>query len=432
MLDKQEAVELAKTLIGLRAGERTRLDKIYAYLRGLQPLPLVPSGVPDEVRRLAQMSRVNLVRLVVDVPAESMYVAGYRTADAEDNAPSWMAWQKNRLDAEQTGVHRAALAYGASYVRVLPGDPTPGIVGLSPRRASCFYGNDSVWPVFAIEDRTPVGGQPTFRLYDTTSVYEFVERAGGIELTATFDHGLGVTPFVRFRNLHDLDDEQVGEVEPLMPLQDQIDTTTFELLVAQHFQSFRQRYVMGWTADSEDARAKAGASRFWTFDDPEVKVGEFGQVDLTGYLESREATIQHLATISQTPPHHLLGKLVNLSAEALVAAESGHRRKIAERQITFGESWEQVLLLVAVAENRAPDDGAQVRWQDTEARAFAATVDGLMKLHSMGVPLEMLFEMIPNWTQQTVERAVALVKEGDALGQLTKMLEEQAQPAPVV
>jgi hypothetical protein len=72
---------------------------------------------------------------------------------------------------------------------------------------------------------------------------------------------------VRFRNLLDLDDDQVGEVEPLMPLQDQIDFTTFGLLVAQHYQSFRQRYIIGWTTDDENEKAKAGASRMWTFDD---------------------------------------------------------------------------------------------------------------------------------------------------------------------
>lgn len=424
-----EIVDLASRLLQLRTGEQDRLNKVYAYLRGQQGLPAVPTGVPDEVRKLAQMSRVNLIRLVIDVPAQSLYVAGYRATNDDDDAPSWAAWQANQLDARQTGVHRSALAYGASYVNVLPGTPNAVVRGLSPRKASCFYGADDVWPVYAIEDRTRFGGPVTYRLYTSEVVYELQEGTATLEVTDTQEHGLGVTPFVRFRNLLDLDDDQVGEVEPLMSLQDQIDFTTFGLLVAQHYQAFRQRYVMGWTADDEAAKAKAGASRFWTFDDPDVKVGEFGQVDLSGYLNSREATVQHLATISQTPPHHLLGKLVNLSAEALVAAESGQRRKIAERQITFGEGWEQVLALVAIAEKREPDEGAQVRWQDTEARAFAATVDGLGKLATMlGVPPQELWERIPGVTQQDVARWKQTLLESDALANLTRLMDEQAQP----
>jgi hypothetical protein len=432
MPDKEKIVDLAKSLLNLRTGEKERLDRIYTYLRGLQGLPSVPEGVPSEVRNLAKMSRVNLIRLVIDVPAQSLYVAGYRGTTDTDDAPSWSAWQANQLDARQTGVHRAALSYGASYVNVLPGTPSAVVRGLSPRKAFCFYGDDDVWPKYAIEDRTRPGGPVTYRLYDDQQVHELVEVTGGYDVLSSSEHGLGVTPFVRFRNLLDLDDDQVGEVEPLMALQDQLDFTTFGLLVAQHYQSFRQRYVMGWTADSEDAKAKAGASRFWTFESTEVEVGEFGQVDLSGYLDSREATIQHLATISQTPPHHLLGKLVNLSAEALVAAESGQRRKIAERMVTFGEGWEQVLGLVAVAEKRKPDQGAQVRWQDTEARAFAATVDGLGKLAVMlNVPPQELWERIPGVTQQDVDRWKASLAEGDALGKLTELLEKQAVPPAV-
>jgi hypothetical protein len=429
-MNAQEATRLVAELDQLRSGEKTRLDNVYAYLRGKQPLPAVPEGVPDEVRKLARMSRVNMVRLAIDVPAQSLYVSGYRTAGAEKDAPGWETWQANQLDARQTGVHRAALAYGAAYVSVLPGDPKPVVRGLSPRKAACFYGDDDVWPVYALEDRTQFGKARRLRLFDNEAAYLLEEQTGGWDLIGEpMKHGMAVTPFVRFRNLLDLDDDQVGEVEPLMSLQDQIDFTTFGLLVAQHYQSFRQRYVLGWTAEDEATRAKAGGSRMWTFDDPDVKVGEFGQVDLSGYLESRESTLQHLATISQTPPHHLLGKLVNLSAEALVAAESGQRRKIAEREITFGEAWEQVLGLAATAEGTEAEAEAQVRWQDTEARSFAATIDGLGKLAQMlNVPVEALWEKVPGVTQTDVESWKKLAREGNALASLTELLDRQAQP----
>jgi hypothetical protein len=432
LLNTKQVFDLAGDLLKIRFAEMERLNNIYAYLRGLQGLPAVPQGVPDEVRKLAKMSRVNMIRLVIDVPAQSLYVSGYRSPGAEQDSPGWDTWQANQLDARQTGVHRAALAYGASYVSVLPGEPKPVVRGLSPRKATCFYGADDVWPRYALELRPRLGDKNVYRLFDDEAAYTFIEDTGGPRVIGTPEaHDLGVTPFVRFRNLLDLDDDQVGEVEPLMPLQDQVDFTTFALLVAQQFQSFRQRYVIGWTTDDESTKAKAGASRMWTFDDPEVKVGEFGEVNLAGYLDSREATLQHLATISQTPPHHLLGKLVNLSAEALVAAESGHRRKIAEREITFGEAWEQALGLAARAEGLQDEESAQVRWQDTEARSFAATVDGLGKLAEMlHIPVEALWEKVPGVTQTDVESWKKMAREGNALASLTELLDRQAQPAP--
>ena len=404
MLTDEEAIAQAKAILPYRQAEADNLDKIYRYWRGKQQLPIVPSGVPIEIRRLAKMSRVNVVKLAIDVPAQSLYVAGFRSEQGEDEAPQWDVWQANRFDARQTAVHRASLAYGVSYVRVTPGAPAPVLRGVGPRHMTTVYGEDESWPRYALECIQDATGK-RYRLYDDAAIYFLAENADGLEIYDISEHGLGVCPIVRFRNVIDLDDDQLGEIEPLMPLQDQIDVTTFDLLVAQHFQSFRQRYILGWTAKNENDKITVAASRFLTFADADVKVGEFSEVNLAGYLDSRTAGVENLATISQTPPHHLLGKLVNLSAEALVAAEAGQRRKVGERQINFGESWEQVFALVAKAGRLEGDDGAQVRWQDTEARSFAAVVDALGKLATqLGIPPEELWERIPGVTQQDINR----------------------------
>lgn len=437
-LTAADAVDQTVELLKARKAECEKLDRIHEYWRGCQALPVVPQAVPLEVRRMAQMSRVNVLGLVVDVLAQSLYVVGYRQERAVADDPTWEVFQANRLDAHQTGVHRAALAYGTAYTTVLPGDPAPVIRGASPRRLTALYGDDPEWPVYALEVR-PSGRGVTYRLYDDTDVYFLEEAAGpippGQDWNPSFvenrPHGAGVTPVVRFRNTEDLDDEHRGEIEPLMSLQDQIDFTTFDLLVAQHYAAFRQRYVLGWLAADEQQKAKASASRLWTFDDADVKVGEFGQTDLGGYLDSRQSTLEHLATISQTPPHYLLGKLVNLSAEALAAAEAGQRRKIAERETTFGESWEQTLGLAAVLQGGTAEVSAQVRWRDTEARALASTVDALGKMAQMlNVPVQVLWEQIPGWTQQDVERAKAVAASADSIGSLTALLDRQMGVTP--
>lgn len=433
MIRASEVVDWTVRLLRIRKAEAEKLDWIHEYWRGKQSLPVVPRGVPVEVRRMAQMSRVNVLGLVVDVLAQSLYVVGYREESEVDNDETWGVWQANKLDAHQTGVHRSALAFGTAYTLVLPGDPGPVIRGVSPRRLTAMYGDDPEWPEVALEVRES-GKDTSYRLYDDGQVWFLDEdgegRPAGQEwnptVTGSNVHGMGVCPVVRFRNEDDLDGDISGEIERLIPLQDQIDFTTFDLLVAQHFQAFRQRYILGWTTTSETEKVKAAASRLWTFDDPDVKVGEFGQTDLGGYLDSRESTLQHLATISQTPPHYLLGKLVNLSAEALAAAEAGQRRKIGEREVLFGEAWEQTLGLAAALEGREPSDSAQVRWQDTEARALASTVDALGKMAQMlSIPPEVLWEKIPGWTQQDVERAKAVAASADSIGSLTALLDRQ-------
>lgn len=435
MLSATEAVEQAKAMLSHRETKKAHLERVRSYVRDTQAPTWLPAGAPAELRILAKISRVNLLKLVVDSVTQAMYVEGYRGAREADDAAAWSAWQANRMDARQIGVHRAALTYGVSYLSVLPGErdgePMPVMRGASPRAMTTSWGDDDEWPAWALERR-----RKGWRLFDDEAVYWFAggEDAGALEYVDAQEHGLGIVPIVRYRATFDLDEEADGDcwgevTETLMNLQDQINVTTFGLLVAQHYGAFRQRYILGWLAETEEAKLKASASKLWTFEDhpQDITVGEFSQTDLKGYIESREATIRHLATVSQTPAHELLGQLVNLSAEALAAAEASQRRKVTERQTVMGEAHEQALELAGDLAGYETDQGAAVRWKDTEARAFAAVVDALGKLVQMlGVPAREVWDLVPNVPQQTVERWKAAAAEGDAFATLNAELERQA------
>ncbi len=438
-LSKGAALELAKTLMEKRQGEKDRLDRMLAYRRdGVAPggvlsdgrLAGLPSGVPAEVRSLAAISRVNLIRYVVSARVQNMYVDGFQTPDTPDNAEAWRVWQANGMDARQIGVHRGALTYGAAYVVVLPGDPVPVVRGVSPRRMTVGYGDDDLWPLAGLEQR---GGE-RWRVLDETSVYEFKgPEDGDLEFVSQSEHGAGVTPIVRLRDTVDLDVDVEGVVEPLIPLQDQINITSFGLHVAQHYGAFRQRYIIGWLADSEAQALKTGASKLMMFEDSpdDVKVGEFSQTELRGYIESREATIRHLATVSQTPVHELMGQFVNLSAEALEAARASHQAGVEENRISAGESWEQVLNLASELMGAPVDEAASVIWRDTRVRSLkeAAEAFGLLT-EKLGVPPRALWPRIPGIPQHELKRWEALADEPDAFDNLAAMLDRHAGDNP--
>jgi hypothetical protein len=303
-------------------------------------------------------------------------------------------------------------------------------------RATVLYANvDDLWPAVALFRETPI----TDRIIETvdyrlvTPTETWLLRGTGINggenvtvVAPPVPHNAGVVPVVRFLNTIDADGRIEGEVEQLFELQNQVDLTTFALLVAQHYGAFRQRAIIGWVADSEEVALKASAQRLWQFEDPDVKLFEFGQTDLGGYLESREASLRHAASLSQTPVHELLGSLVNLSAEALVAAEAGYRRKVAERQIIFGEAWEQTLEVAGAMAGLPIDPTSEVRWRDTESRALAATVDALGKMAQMlGIPPQELWDRIPGVTQQDVERWRVAYENGNALAVFQNELRAQ-------
>lgn len=436
-LDDKQAVEAFRAMLQVRDAERSRLDQIRRYVRN-DPrdwrLAGLTSGMPEEVRRILKISRINVLRFVVNSRVQRMYVDGFRAPRADDNSETWRIWQANGMDAEQIGVHRAGLTYGAGYAMVLAGDSMPVIAGQSPRNLTVAYGDDPVWPKYALQKRAD-----DWRLIDETSVYTIKKDGDEATVAGRSAHGARfagqpVCPVVRFRDTVDFDDPVVGIVEPHIELQEQINITTFGLQVAQHYGAFRQRYILGWLAESEDQKLQASASKLWTFEERpgEIQVGEFGQTDLKGYIDSREATLRHLATVSQTPVHELTAQLVNLSAEALAAARDSQRVAVAENQEVMGEAWEQTLNLAGEYAGIDADPQAYIRWRDVEARSLGMLVDALGKAVTMlGIPPQALWERIADAmgvSQQELESWKDLAAQGDSFGNLADLLTRQAEP----
>ncbi|MFD9276925.1 phage portal protein [Streptomyces mirabilis] len=451
-MGNDEAVSTARRLLKLRESEQPRLNRIADYMCGKHASVYVPKGARAEYRWLIERAKVKILPLIVTVVSQNMYVDGYRPKGSDDNAAPWEVWQANRLDARQHGVHRAALTYGASYVVVMPGKPVPVITPFSPRRLTALYADpvNDEWPIYAVEDRlenTAKGQRRVVRVYDDQARYTLTGKPDGSQLqmdgdNAVMQHNLGVCPVVRFVNTDDLDGDGVlGEVEPLIDAQDQLNMTTFNLLMSQQYAAFRQRWVTGMAPPLDDAGNpmepfRSRVDGLFVAEDADTRFGEFGQTDLKGYLDSREATIRHISTLSQVPPYHLLGHMVNLSAEALAAARDGLDRKIDERESLFGEGWEQALRLAGLAagDQRAWEDtAAQVVWRDTSARSLAQTVDALGKLVTMlGVPPQELWERVPGVTQTDVGRWKKAAEQGDAMGRLNGIIEKQmSQPRAV-
>lgn len=426
--------------------EKERLDKIDKWYRWDHDAPHQPRQSTKEYKELSARSQTPWLGLVVTSVAQAMYVDGYRQAEAEGDAVSWDWWQINGMDNRQIAVHRAALAYGQSYVTVLPGTDDfgadiPVIRGKSPRRMIAMYDEPESddWPHFALQcDPAKVNGSPGYamRMYDDENIWFFQSSEYGDDITYMEfrEHNLGVCPVVRFCNDLDLEGRSAGEVEPFIPVAGRIDQTVFDRLVVQRFASWIIRTISGMSQpdsaeEAEATRLKLKVEDLLVADDPDTKFGSLPATPLDGFIAAAKTDIQTLAAVSQTPTHELTGDMINLSAEALAAARASLEAKVGERQHSFGESHEQHLRLSAHVmgdEAAARDRSAQVRWADTSTRSLAQAADALGKLAQMlGVPVEMLWEKIPNWTQQDVERAKSLAAEGDAITQLATILDAQ-------
>lgn len=454
MLDQESIRRLVGDMWRLHDTERMALDRIYEFTAGMRGAPEVPVGAGQEVKDLSRLSIKNVLGLVRDSFVQNLSVVGYRNALARENNAAWQIWQRNRMDARQAEVYRPAITYGAAYVVVVSGPQGTVWKTRSPRQLLAVYEDPQVdlWPQYAFEmwiDQSDAKPRRRAVLYDEEYMYPLDfgtipnlpvdqnntsnARAAAIaEFGEPVPHGATMCPVVRFVNGRDADDMIVGEIAPLIRLQQALNEVNFDRLITTRFGAFPQKVISGWSGDANEV-LQASARRVWTFEDTDVSAMSFPAANPDHYNGVIEEMLQHIAMVAQISPAQVTGKLVNLSAEALAASEANQQRKLQSKRESFGESWEQLFRLAAYMEGdeaTAADESAEVQWRDTEARAFGAIVDGITKLIAAGVPAEELIDVIPGMTQQRVQAIRDGLRRNQATGLLAALQQRTAQPAP--
>jgi hypothetical protein len=409
--------------------------KVRRYLDGDHDLPYMPNGATAEFRDMARRSITNWLPLVSDTFSKVLFVEGYRSPKAKDNEPAWRHWQANKMDARQTIAVRAALDYGVGYVEVLPSDAdSPAIKPVHPSRVWAEYEDeDDEYPArYMIRRGKDEEGNTLWRLVDETNVWDVIApQTGAVRIGEPAAHGMAVAPLVRFRERLDIPSH--GIIRPLIRVQDQINEVRFMLAMGLQYASFRQRWATGLVIPRNDDGTpvepfQAAVNRLWVTDNPDAKFGDFAQTQVADHIQAYQTGVKTMAGIGQLSPHVFAGDLVNLSADALAAVEQSTQRKLDQYSILFGECWEQVLTLAALAAgDDEPDVAAQVRWRESEARSFAQTVDGIVKLiQGAGVPAEAMWSRIPGVTDTDIAEWKAMAAANtDGVAALAAAIDRQ-------
>lgn len=392
--------------------EWRRLGLYEAYFQGRHRPPYCPPTATREFMDLTHKCTANLTRLIVNTMTQRLIVDGFKSSPTSvDNALPWDWWQANGLDSRQKSLYDETAKHGYAAMMVLPGDPVPVMRPVSPREWFIHFESFSDdWPVFAMRKKD----DRTWQVLDDEALWTVVEGERGTRTVQSEEqvHGLGVCPMVVFRNAYELTRLPTGEIEPVIPVQDRLNQTVFDLLIAQTYAAAPQKWIAGLSVPTDEAGKpiidlRAFAKSVWIDGNADTKFGSLPEANLQNIVHAIEQTLRVYGLLSQTPPHYLLGDLVNLSAEALLAADTTLAKKVQDRQTLHGESWEQMFRLAGVAAGDAAtvnDQSAQVWWRDTEPRSIAQQVDALGKLATMlEVPPQALWKEVPGVTGTDLE-----------------------------
>lgn len=445
--------------------ERDELDRLQAYADGCPPLPSVPGVDPLDAQEWMKIARANWTGLVIDSTTERLHVDGFRfgksgssrakakTADDDANR----IWQENSLDADADLVHYGAMSQRRAFVLVEKGDDgRPVLTHETPRQVAVEYvpgsrRNAAAGLKLWRDDWT---GDTRATLWLPDMIYHFVTTAHNptfstrVASLRQWDalstpnatdgqsvNELGTVPFGVFTNRRNRRLAGFAEHEDVLSIQDRINLSLINLIAAMRYGAFRQRWAAGLEVDEDPVTGekiqpfKLDIKKLWTTADPDVKFGEFASTDLIPYVKAVESAVQDLAAISRTPPHYLLGQVVNVSGDALKAAETGLVSKVRDRQRNFGESWESVMRLAFAVlgdTERATAFDAETVWRDPESRSISELADAAVKTDAAGVPWRQRMEDM-GYTPQEIDR-MEIDRAADAL---LAPQPPAVQPAPV-
>lgn len=386
--------------------------------------------------------KANMAKLIVEAPKQRLRVVGFRipiggNAESERGADSeaWRIWQANGLDSKSSVAHSEALSIGECPILVHPGpDPrAPKITVLDPMQV--YVENDpfdSSQRRAAIKRTIEEDGTTVAVLYlpdriehwkktSTSTTWEQVPLRGGT-------NPLGKVPIVMLVNKPRVDGHGEAEHESVLPLIDAVNKTLLDMLTTSEFSAFPQRYAIGVALDNEgtqpDAEGnvaetpiKQAVDRWVTTESPDAQFGQFPVTNLEPYTKALEEYTTLIGTITFTPYHYLLNmpSSVPATGEALKTAETSLVAKAEDTQVDFGEAWEEVmrlafqLVVVSLGQNATGEDRArstsrsETIWRDAESRTESQHIDALVKLATLGVPQEALWERIPA-TPAEIER----------------------------
>lgn len=441
-MTQKTAVEIgelvAKNTTDIRT-EWARLSTLQRRIEGKLTRTWMPENADLEYRDLFTKASSPWLLYVRDVIAQGCRVDGY------SNEQVWReAWQANGMDGRQGDVNREAIGLGKSFVMHMPTEDNAGVAmrPMSALTTFAVYENPwdeyPEWVLYRAKKRKGSFWSADWYFFDDTAMYRFTGDPTRPENMTVVPHGLDFTPVVMIANTLAIDGEPKSSIEPAISVYRRIVDATFTLQMLQRYGAFPQKWMAGGEIATDekgnpDVRVAVDSLMHASGENGEgARFGSFAAASLTEAVAALEAHIKHLSALCQVPPHYLLGAVINMSADGIAAAEAGYFRNIADRKSSLGEGYELSMRTAAAIlglTEAADDTASQVHWADEATHSLAQISDAIVKLATVGAPLELLFAMIPGWSQTDIAGAVEAARQRQA--QQSQQALQQAQRPPI-
>lgn len=354
----------------VRLIQYAKYDRYYHNENQLQ----LPQKFIDELQQVGIKS--NYCAPVVDAYVARLRFKGLSGGDKEATKKVADVWGYNRMDKKFIQLNRIAAKKGDAYAIVWPDTPEHITIQVNPPELVTPITNSvgevvaykKQWNVYDSENnilyvRRDVFYTDRIEMYyskeDTQGWLPYVDEKGN----STYPNPYGVLPVVHFANKVDEGVFGASELDNAIPIQQDINRLIMDMLMAAGYLGFGQIYITGVTKNEIDNNNPNGLNRNpgsgWIIPRAEAKVGKLGADNLTSLIDAINNSVERLATITRTPLYYLQAKASMQSGLALSILEGPLADKVAEAQINFGNSYEDInrLVLLMQGVNDPPEVG---------------------------------------------------------------------------
>lgn len=435
--------------------------KFFNYYMGDHDLAFATEKFRNTFGNIFKEFAENVCAPVVDALSDRLVVRGFKSSEAEmqieevpSNVPTQPEvgpgpgrkkvtqvdpqgdraldiWHANNMDERSTEVHTEALMMGDGYVIVWPNDDMEPeiwpqyanecIVQYDPNNHKRIIRGAKVWWDY-------LEGKWFLNIYTENAINKWMQKGTSMTLATRVEswtqYDRVVNPYEKVPVFHFPNRGRkklgISELLNVIPLQDGLNKAVMDMLIAMEFASFKQRYVIGLeveideqTGEPKDPNAKNyGVDRLMAFADPDTKVGQFDATDLQQFLRVQEKFWASTARVSGTPLHYFFITEGDFpSGEAMKSAEARFVKKITDRQVAFGNVWQEVMLFAMRIEGVTPEDlELETLWKDAAPRSDSEIADTAVKKKAVGVSRSQILKEL-GYDDDTIMR---MLEESDA------------------
>jgi hypothetical protein len=206
------------------------------------------------------------------------------------------------------------------------------------------------------------------------------------------ENPFGVVPVFHFANNADVGCLGQSELVQAIPIQDGLNKSVLDMLVAMEFSAFRQRWIAGieTETDKDTGKVKApfvsGIDRLWLAPDPDTRFGDFNEANLEQFIKVKDSFRIDMASVTGTPLHYFLQESGGFaSGEALKKNETRFVAKVRDRQTAFGQVWADLMAFALQLAGHGCGIELITNWEDPASFSEKEMLENLLLKKKIGL-----------------------------------------------